>query len=80
MERQLIPLVKVPLAGRGSVGSLCAKSHTRRRLQDLGFVPNTEVEVLHKSPAGNPAAYGLRGTVIALRDDEAGQIMVFYAF
>ena len=41
---------------------------------DLGFVPGTEVEALQKSPSGNPIAYHVRGTVIALRAEDAGRI------
>jgi len=78
MEAKLIPLFEVPVAKFANVKALHAMSQTRRRLQDLGFVPNTVVEVLHKSPAGNPVAYGVRGTVIALRDEDALQIMVHY--
>ena len=48
----------------------------RRRLQDLGLIPGTKVTCLGKSPAGDPAAYLFRGTVIALRAADAGQVGV----
>ncbi|MBS3872336.1 MAG: ferrous iron transport protein A [Firmicutes bacterium] len=76
MEREVIPLAHLPLGCRGNIVSLQATSKTRRRLQDLGFIPDTAVEVLHKSPAGDPIAYGLRGSVIALRADLACQILI----
>lgn len=79
MEREIIPLAHLPLGCRGNIVSLQATSKTRRRLQDLGFVPDTAVEVLHQSPVGDPIAYGLRGTVIALRADLARQIMIQHA-
>jgi DtxR family Mn-dependent transcriptional regulator len=48
----------------------------RRRLLDLGFVAGTTVTVEMISPGGDPTAYRLRGTVVALRRDQAGLIRV----
>lgn len=48
----------------------------RRRLLDLGFVPGTVVEVEMISPAGDPTAYRVRGSVVALRREQAGLIRV----
>jgi len=48
----------------------------RRRLLDLGFVPGTVVEVDMISPAGDPTAYRVRGSVVALRREQAGLICV----
>jgi ferrous iron transport protein A len=49
---------------------------SRRRILDLGMVPGTLVEVMRRSPLGDPVAYQVRGTIIALRQDEASQISV----
>ncbi|MCD8375689.1 MAG: ferrous iron transport protein A [Oscillospiraceae bacterium] len=46
----------------------------RRRLADLGLVPGTRVTCLYRSPAGDPAAYLIRGAVIALRRRDAGRV------
>ena len=48
----------------------------RRRLLDLGFVPGTVIEVEMISPGGDPTAYRVRGTVIALRREQAGLIRI----
>lgn len=48
----------------------------RRRLLDLGFVPGTEVAVDLVSPMGDPTAYRVRGTVVALRREQAGWVRV----
>jgi DtxR family Mn-dependent transcriptional regulator len=48
----------------------------RRRLLDLGFVPGTLVEVDRVSPAGDPTAYRVRGTVIALRREQANLVRI----
>lgn len=46
----------------------------RRRLMDLGLIGGTQVTCLGKSPAGDPAAYLIRGAVIALRGADAGSV------
>ncbi len=53
-----------------SVGSM------RRRLQDIGLIEGTTVQCLQRSPAGDPVAYLIRGAVIALRAEDASQILV----
>lgn len=49
---------------------------TRRRLYDLGFIPGTLVQVVFESPLGDPVAYLIRNTLIALRKDESEKIEV----
>ncbi|MEJ8543819.1 FeoA family protein [Brevibacillus borstelensis] len=46
----------------------------RRRLLDLGFVPGNVVEVLQKSPLGDPTAFRVNNTTIALRKEESSMI------
>lgn len=46
----------------------------RRRLLDLGFVQDEIVEVLYKSPLGDPVAYQVQNTTIALRREESSLI------
>ena len=48
----------------------------RRRLLDLGFVPGTEVVAETKSPGGDPVAYRIRGTLIAVRREQASLIRI----
>ena len=48
----------------------------RRRLMDLGVVPETLIEVAMRSPVGDPTAYRLRETLVALRREQAGVINV----
>ena len=47
-----------------------------RRLKHLGLIKGTKIECLHKSPAGNPIAYLIRGAVIAIRNEDAEKISV----
>ena len=72
----LAPLDTVPVGARAKVKMLVSDGSVRRRLLDLGLIPDTEVEALLKSPSGDPTAYRFRGAVIALRSDVAHKIMV----
>ncbi len=56
------------------VGELSAQGELRRWLRDLGFVPGAQVECLGRSPLGDPAAYRVRGAVVALRRRDAQRI------
>ena len=58
------------------VRSLRTTGTMRRRLQELGLVEGTKVECLQKSPFGDPAAYYIRGAVIAIRSEDAQGIVV----
>jgi ferrous iron transport protein A len=48
----------------------------RRRLLDMGFLPGTPIEAVLSSPLGDPKAYKVRGSVIALRFEDANQIFI----
>ncbi len=48
----------------------------RQRLLDLGLTERTRVLCLGKSPFGDPAAYLIRGAVIAIRNTDARRIVI----
>ncbi len=48
----------------------------RRRLLDLGVVPDTEITAELESAGGDPMAYRIRGALIALRAEQASWIEV----
>jgi DtxR family Mn-dependent transcriptional regulator len=52
------------------------RGENRRRLLDLGFVVGTEIKIDMNSPLGNPVAYEVKGTSIALRNDQASKILI----
>ena len=56
------------------ISNLTLEGTMRRRLLDLGFVPGTVVEVLRKSPLGDPVAFRVCSTSIALRKEESMRI------
>ena len=61
---------------KGKVQKLLLEGGIRRRLLDLGLTENTEVECVGKSFMGDPAAYLIRGAVIAVRNADAGKILI----
>lgn len=48
----------------------------RKRLMELGFIVGEKVILLMKSPSGNPIAYFVKNTVIALRKSDASEILI----
>ena len=61
------------------VRTLSAEGAMRRRLQDMGLIEGTKVECISVSPLGDPAAYLIRGAVVALRKSDARDIAVDYS-
>mgnify|MGYP001170993631 CR=1 FL=1 len=74
--KQMVSLADLPLGQKGIVCELKARNQVQRRLLDLGLITDTVVEALCQSPAGDPTAYQIRGAVIALRREEASNILV----
>lgn len=66
----------IPEGGKVRVSRLLSSGSMRRRLLDIGLIKGTDVECLQRSPAGDPVAYLIRGAVIALRAEDASQILV----
>jgi len=58
------------------ISRLLCPGRLRSRLSDLGFIPGVQVVCLKKSFSGDPVAYKLCGTVIALRRRDADDIIV----
>ncbi|MEA4926556.1 MAG: FeoA family protein [Syntrophomonadaceae bacterium] len=73
---RLIPLHHLALGNTGKVRELTSDGNIRRRMLDLGLICGTRVAALQKSPSGDPVAYEIRGAVIALRSEEAAQILI----
>ena len=56
--------------------SLNNKEPLKARLMDLGFVPGSFIRPLFAAPCGDPRAYEIRNTVIALRQKDAEKMEV----
>ena len=70
-------LTDISLGTECRISALGVEGLMRRRLMDLGFVPGTKVACLRRSPAGDPTAYLVRGTVIALRKEDAASVYIY---
>lgn len=71
-----VPLNSLGVGQCATVTAMAPAAGMRRRLQDIGLIEGTRVQCVLKSPAGDPAAYRIRGAVIALRGTDAAQIFV----
>ena len=74
--KQSIPLHTLQAGEQGIITKLDTNGTIRRRLQDMGMIEGTQITCMQKSLWGDPAAYGIRGSVIALRAQDAAQILV----
>ena len=52
------------------------QGYSRRRLMDLGFTEGATIRAALTTFAGDPRAYEIRGTLIALRREQASQVLV----
>ncbi|MCB8818220.1 FeoA family protein [Desulfosporosinus shakirovi] len=76
MKLLSVPLSTLKPGEKSNVVHLDVLGLLRRRILDLGIVPGTVLTCIGKAPAGDPIAYLIRGTVIALRSEDACLIAV----
>lgn len=76
MSCEITALDNLRVNESGQIMSLLSSGPERRRFLDLGLVTDTSIEVVQKSPSGDPVAYLVRGTVLALRNNDANKILV----
>ena len=74
MEKIL--LSSLPMNTSGKVINLNCNGNIKRRLLDLGIVKGTKITPILKSPSGDPTAFFIRGSTIALRKEDADFIEV----
>ncbi len=72
----LLPLNKAYPGKCYKVVDIRLNNNHRRRILDLGLIPKTTLKVLQKSPLGDPVAYLIRGSVIALREEYTKKVIV----
>ncbi len=73
MEKALSALKKGELA---TVVSVCAEASMRRRFYDIGCMEGAEISFLGRSPMGDPCAYAILDSIIAIRKKDAASIYV----
>ncbi|NOH02145.1 MAG: ferrous iron transport protein A [Chloroflexi bacterium] len=78
LKREAIPLAELAQDQRAQIVALddAVQGFTRRRFLDLGLTPGATIYPELANFFGEPRAYRVRGTMIALRNDQASQIWV----
>lgn len=74
MAGSVIPLSEAVNGSMLRISGIEVQGVLRRRLLDLGFVTGNTVEVLRRSPLGDPIAFRVSNTTIALRREESSLI------
>ncbi len=72
----IITLDELETGECGFIVKLSNEDSMRRRLMDIGLVEETRVVCVGQSPAGDPKAYQIRGSVMALRRTDGQKITV----
>lgn len=63
----------------GTVTKVEGDRDLRRRLMEMGLCTGTRVEVLRRSPFGDPIELRLRGYCLSLRDEQAKHVTISVA-
>lgn len=71
-----LPLSDLPLQHPGTVLALSAAPDTARHLASLGFTKGAKVIPVLVGPPGDPTAYYIKGSLIALRREMAATVTV----
>ena len=72
---KIISLSEMQPGQRARITELTASGSIRRRLLDIGLVEGTEIKCVGKSPAGDPAAFYIRGAIIAIRSEDGSNVI-----
>lgn len=74
----VMPLTALPTGATADIVALdpAFRGFARRRLLDLGFTPGARIRSELATFAGDPRAYRLRGTTIALRREQSDRVLV----
>lgn len=75
MEHE-ISLSDLSVDESAKIDHLLISGSMRRRLTDIGFVKDTKIKCVGKSPCGDPLAFLVRGAVIAIREEDGKKIIV----
>lgn len=74
--QSIIPLRDMEPGTQGVIADILPECALSRRLLDLGFAADASVKCLFRSMFGDPTAYEICGTVIALRAEDSATVLV----
>jgi Fe2+ transport system protein FeoA len=69
-------LALLPIGQKGYIQEITTDYVTKERLESLGLIQGVEIRTIRKSPLGSPKIYQCLNTLVALRNEIAGQILV----
>ena len=69
-------LSQLQLNKNGKIDKIECNEGIKRRLLDMGLVKGTNIAPILKSPSGDPRAFLVRGTIIAIRKEDAKHIKI----
>ena len=69
-------LSELKISEKGIIKSVECDENIKRRLLDLGLIKGTIIEPIFVSPIGDPKAFSVRGTIIAIRKKETNKIFL----
>ncbi len=72
----MIKLSDVKVGEEVKVCGMLVSDDIKRRLYDIGLLPGTVIKVVMQSPFGEPVAYNVRGSIIAIRKEDTSKILV----
>lgn len=76
MEVRIGRLSSLHPGQRGRIAGMHVAEDIGQRLRDMGFVRGAVIECVYASPFGDPVAYFVKGTLIAVRNEDAEKIEV----
>lgn len=76
MNCNIMSLNELNLKEKGVIKEITCDDNIKRRLLDLGLIEGTNIELVLVSPFKDPKAYEVRGTTIALREEDAKKIYI----
>ena len=77
MEPNIKVLSELPINTKAYIDSLNCNGNIRRRLLDLGLVEDSSITPILQSPSGDPKAFEIRGTLIAIRKEDTDLINIY---
>ncbi len=69
-------LSDLPEGSSAVIASLLAGRSSLTRLRELGLVPGTKVRILRRAPLGEPIEISVRGSTLAMRNQDAAHISI----
>lgn len=73
----IISLSDISIGTYCNIAAIELEGLLRRRILDLGMTPGTPVKCVRRSASGDPIAFAVRGSTIALRSEDARFIKVY---